>query len=580
MKEREYYSENILTKDEIENAPKCCLYYKAICENCGDVFETRLVNKGFLCKKCKCSLSQKEMYKNNPNLSKERLEKRTAYNLQHYGVANSYQREDVKEKIKKGFIKKYKVDNPSKSDVIKNKTKQTCLEKYGVEYSFQSDIVKEKAKETIREKYGVDHIMRNEAIKNKVILKNKNNRKEAAEKAKQTCLEKYGVTHQMQNVEIQNKTKKKYFYKGLQFDSSWELAFFIFNDDNHKDIKRCSKSFTYFYNGKKHNYIPDFEINETYYEIKGLQFFENKNPNGKMINPFDRSLDGLFEAKHQCALKHNVIFITNCDSYIKYVEENYTKDFLNLFFNQLPFPYANQDLKDKSDDGIIRHFHKSIYKASRKGQKSPLMAWEDKDLVLKSALNRLKYVKKCTPEDVLRGFSVAKIAQRVSLFPTSLAENLIKKYLNDCETIVDPFSGFSGRMLGTNKCGLHYIGYDINEDHIKESNEIINYKAINNMCKVETQDLISYEGRDWSLKNVCLFTCPPYGGKEHWNEKKDEIEKSCDEWIDLCLEKHKGCKKYLFVVDRTEKYKSFIVETLEKKSHFGNIKEYVILIEK
>ena len=37
-------------------------------------------------------------------------------------------------------------------------------------------------------------------------------------------------------------------------------------------------------------------------------------------------------------------------------------------------------------------------------------------------------------------------------------------------------------------------------------------------------------------------------------------------------------KKYLFVVDETEKYKNYIVETIENKSHFGSNFEYVILI--
>lgn len=76
-----------------------------------------------------------------------------------------------------------------------------------------------------------------------------------------------------------------------------------------------------------------------------------------------------------------------------------------------------------------------------------------------------------------------------------------------------------------------------------------------------------------------LFTCPPYGGKEHWNENNDEIEKSCDEWIDICLEKY-DCKKYLFVVDKTEKYSHYIVEQIENKSHFGSNKELVLLIQK
>lgn len=580
MGERKYYSEKILSKSEIEKAPNVALFYKAICENCGCVFETRLFNKSFICKKCKCSLSQKSLYKNNPNLAKERLIKRTQYNLEHYGVENPYQRQDVKDKIKKTNIERYGVDNPSKSNEIKNKVKETCLKKFGTEYSFQSDEVRAKAKSTIIKKYGVLHPMQNDEIKNKAMLKNRENRKIAIEKARQTCLDKYGVIHPMQDQNVQNSTKKKFTYKGFNFDSSWELAFFIFNEDSHRNIKRCSKSFNYYFNNKKHTYTPDFEIDGKLYEIKGLQFFENKNPNGKMINPYDRSQDALFEAKYQCALKNNVIFITDCEFYIRYVNDNYTKDFLNLFYNNIPFPYPNQDLKDSSDDGIIRHFHKSIYDASRKGQKSPILAWTDKNLILKSALNRLKYVKRCSPDDVLRGFSVAKIAQRVSMFSTKLAEKLINCYLNDSDTIFDPFSGFSGRMLGAFNCGKQYFGYDINEDHIKESNEIIDYKHIDDRCSVEVKDIIKTEPCDFTyLKDTALFTCPPYGGKEHWNIYKDEVEMCCDEWIDLCIKKYK-VDKYLFVVDKTEKYKDYIVETLEKKSHFGNVKEYVVFIKK
>ena len=203
------------------------------------------------------------------------------------------------------------------------------------------------------------------------------------------------------------------------------------------------------------------------------------------------------------------------------------------------------------------------------------MAWENKELVKKSALNRLKYVGHCEPSDIIQGFNVDKIAPKVSLFKPSLAESLINKYLQNFTTIIDPFSGFSGRMLGSCNCGKYYIGFDINEDHVRESNEIISYKGISKFCHVNIEDIITAKNK--SYENSALFTCPPYGGKEHWNENNDEIEKSCDEWIDLCLEKYK-CDKYLFVVDKTEKYKNCIVETITNKSHLGENYEYVILM--
>lgn len=197
-----------------------------------------------------------------------------------------------------------------------------------------------------------------------------------------------------------------------------------------------------------------------------------------------------------------------------------------------PFPYPNPDLSDESDIGLIRHFHKSLYGVSTK----------------------------------------------VSVFKPQLAEQLIKRYINDSDIIYDPFSGFSGRMLGAFNCGIQYFGFDINEDHVRESNEIIDYKKIGDMCEVKVQDLITTSPKDYTyLRGTALFTCPPYGGKEHWNENNDEIKKTCDEWISICLEKYK-CKKYLFVVDVTEKYKDFIIEELDSPSLWGKKKEKVILI--
>ncbi len=571
---KEYVSDRILTKEEVFALPNSAKYYMTVCENCKKVFETRACNKTTICKKCKCSISQKKMYEENPQLAKERLEKRTAYNIEHYGVANSYQREDVKEKIKDSILRKYKVDNPAKSDVVKRNIKKTCIEKYGVECSLQSNESKKKTRATWLKNYGVEHPMKDESVKSKVVEKNRLNRDTAVEAARMTCYEKYGTCHPMKVADVQNKIKKKYTYNGINFDSAWELAYWIYNVDNGVNIKRAVKTFQYDYDNKRYDYIPDFEINGRYIEIKGLQFFEDKDPSKRMINPFDRAQDDKYEAKHQCMIRNGVEIITDCSCYVDYVNVKYTNDFLDLFHNQIAFPYPNEDLADKSNDGIIRHFHKSIYEASRKGQPSPLSAWEDKDLILKSAMNRLAYVGTCRPEDILRGFSVAKIAQRVSLFPTSLADTLLKKYLNECSVIVDPFSGFSGRLLGASLNNKVYIGKDINEAHVNESNEIIKYKNLKN-CSVEVEDILK---KDDVTTGDALFTCPPYGGKEHWNKNNDEVELTCDEWIDICLKKYK-CKKYLFVVDHTEKYKDRIVEKLDKKSHFGNIVEYVVLFD-
>ena len=477
-----------------------------------------------------------------------------------YGTKNIFALDEIKEKIAKTKLIKYGDAHFTNREKFIN----TCNEKYGVNNVFSVPEVQEKIKNTCLEKYNVEYSFQAEQTK---------------EKIKNTCLKKYGVKNPMQNHDIRVSNQQKYEYDNRKFDSSWELAYYIYLKDNQIDFEyQPDITFNYNYLGTIHYYHPDFKVNNEYVELKGLQFFEDKNPNNKMINPYDRAQDGLYEAKHQCMIEHNVKIITNCDTYLNYINDKYTADFLPLFKTKITFPYLNEDLHDKSDMGLIHHFHKSIYEATRKNKLSPIDAWQDKNIIKKVALNRLKYIGHCKPSDILQGFNVTRIANKISVFKPTLAEKLIKKYLNMSEIIFDPFSGFSGRMLGAFNCGKQYFGYDINETHVRESNQIINYKMISDMCNVEVEDLLSVSYKDYTyLRNSALFTCPPYGGKEHWNKNNDEIEKTCDEWIDICLEKYK-VDKYLFVVDYTEKYKNNIVDIIENKSHFGTNQEYVILI--
>lgn len=256
---------------------------------------------------------------------------------------------------------------------------------------------------------------------------------------------------------------------------------------------------------------------------------------------------------------------------------------------EFPYPhYSNSQLKEDYENLVNRdyksgqkfgtyianEFHKSIWKASVKGKKSPYEAWYDESLMTRLIRNRLIYSSspEITPEILRRGFSPSRIAPRVSLFNPALAKYLISKYLNEYDTIFDPFSGFSGRLLGACSLGKKYVGSDIDEDHVKESQLIIDYFGLKGV--VEVKDVLESSG-----VYPCLFTCPPYGGKERWNEKNDLIEKSCDEWIQECIQRF-DCERYLFVVDGTECFKDNIAEEIDNSSHLGKGREYVVLIRK
>lgn len=604
---KEFSSSSVLSRHitKIHNIEKQEYYDKylksnedGICKTCRKATKFKNIVDGYFDYCCvKCAQN-----------SKETIEKRENTTMQKYGSKNIRNTEYYVEKTKSTKIEKYNDETYNN----RNKAKLTCLKKYGVETPLQSKDIEQKRDKTNMSLFG------SEKFKSNMINKHGTDKYRNNNKAQETCLKKYGVKNPFQSDEIKDKIKQtnvekygvenisllntttekrkntnlqkygidwpflhsnvgtcKYTYDNEYFDSSWELIYYIWlTDHNVKFRYHPDKYFSYIHNDKEHKYYPDFLVNDTFVEIKGLQFFENCNIENNMINPYDRSLDEVYEAKHKCMLANNVKIITNIDEYEKYVNEKYTSDYVKLFKNDLQFPYLNADLANTSDFGLIQHFHKSIYNANRENRLSPIKAWEDKNLIRKCALNRLKYIGRCRPNDILQGFNVTKIAPKVSVFKPDLAKLLITKYLQKYSTIVDPFSGFSGRMLGAVACGKKYIGYDINEIHVKESQEIIKYKQINNII-VTIEDLISAPTRTYV--NAALFTCSPYASKEHWLEDKVEIEKSCDEWIDLCIEKHK-CDKYLFVVDKTEKYKNNIVETIENKSHFGNNTEYVLLL--
>ena len=126
-------------------------------------------------------------------------------------------------------------------------------------------------------------------------------------------------------------------------------------------------------------------------------------------------------------------------------------------------------------------------------------------------------------------------------------------------------------MIGAYRTKKNYIGQDINEQHIKESVQISNHINYRNVV-LKVQDIF----KDVQTEYESLFTCPPYENKEIWNNDNDK-NMTCDEWMDLCLDLYK-CKKYLFVVDKTEKYKRYVVDEITNKSHFNQNKEYIIFI--
>ena len=245
---------------------------------------------------------------------------------------------------------------------------------------------------------------------------------------------------------------------------------------------------------------------------------------------------------------------------------------------------SSQKYSSSFNSKLIRYFHRSLYSCNKEGKKSPTEYWDylktNFNAYSRIYNNRIKYAETSIankfredglmrPETLRDGFSILHIAPCVSYFKPTLAKDLIEDFLGDCNTIFDPFSGYSGRMLGTLAAGKNYIGIDINETTINESRNLLNYLGLN--ADIRNDNIFNIGG-----SYDALFTCPPYENIEIWGDK-DLFPKTCDEWIDECLKRF-NCKKYLFVINNTEKYKDKIVGEIENKRFSGSTREYIILI--
>lgn len=83
-------------------------------------------------------------------------------------------------------------------------------------------------------------------------------------------LSKYAKERKLGGYHKGSGRSKHGWYKSFYCDSTYELVYLIYCLDHNINIKRCNKSYEYFYNGKYHKYYPDFIINnDTIIEIKG-----------------------------------------------------------------------------------------------------------------------------------------------------------------------------------------------------------------------------------------------------------------------------------------------------------------------
>lgn len=268
----------------------------------------------------------------NPNYNNTEKIKNTC--LERYGVDNPFKSAHIISKIKNTKLEKYGDENY----VNVEKTKKTCLEKFGTTSPLSNKECREKGKKTCLEKFGSYHFMKTEKgvskMKNTKLKRYKDENFNNVEKAKKTCLEKYGVEHPSQLKEIRDKCRSKYLFNGQYFDSSWELAYYIWLSDNNYEFIYHPDIFFEYETVKDnkivlHKYFPDFLVENKLIEIKG----DDQLKNGTMIDKLNSNKNYIAKAKYECMLKHNIIIFNSKEikQYLNYVSNKYGKNYLKSF---------------------------------------------------------------------------------------------------------------------------------------------------------------------------------------------------------------------------------------------------------
>lgn len=300
-----------------------------------------------------------EKYGGAPAKNKEVLQKMKNTCKEKYNVENPFASKEIQEKIKEKNKRNLGVEYPMQNKKCVEKAQQTNLEKYGEKYNFCEEDIHNKAVEKSISDESIKKRVENtdyEEIARKVSEKRKNETEEQKnhriEESKKTNLERYGSEWYQQTEEFISESHKKYIYQNERFDSSWEVAYWIWCKDNKKDIKRNTKK----YKLPSGRYIiPDFIVDGRLVEIKGDHL--------KKLSTWEENSE--FYLRNDV----RVLFYKDIKPILNYIYKKYGKNYLTQFKQKGYGDFKRKIIElDEHKEDIEKYKNKNIkihYKCSK-----------------------------------------------------------------------------------------------------------------------------------------------------------------------------------------------------------------------
>lgn len=139
-------------------------------------------------------------------------------------------------------------------------------------------------------------------------------------------------------------SKFRFTYDDISFDSSWELAIWIYAKDHNIPIEREPIKLSFNFDGKEKHVIPDFRYNGKLIEIKGDHYYDKNHDTVKYPYKFKETnvplneheiniRKRLLKAKFECYNENDVaIWDKNeCKPFLDYVNSTYGPGYIFKF---------------------------------------------------------------------------------------------------------------------------------------------------------------------------------------------------------------------------------------------------------
>lgn len=149
-----------------------------------------------------------------------------------------------------------------------------------------------------------------------------------------------------------------------------------------------------------------------------------------------------------------------------------------------------------------------------------------------------------------------------SQFKPDTAASIYMTYCKAKGIVVDPCAGWGGRLIGSIRADVDYVGYDINELTVKANNDMIGFLGAKG---VSVQNLDSRD--EWPINKFdMVFTSPPYDNTEFYYGYPENYNPNTREIVDniFCESRKKLSKNGVVVLNIPLWFKDTCIELAHK----------------